>query len=217
MKRRIHAIVMVLILSAVLPSFLLADVPYQKKIIIQGGYDDVGAINIVAVPAQSEQYKIGMPFSINDSSVYYGSSDKGRLIANWNVLANNQFYIDVEAEIMHHESENDVVDTGYDNGLGYILTFTYNLSYYSGDELFYIPERKFLINVPDSETSTIVKITNINLLEGVDLKPNSLVGSADGDIYFIFDQFTTDLVKNAHSSLLDGNYTASVKMFLKVK
>ena len=195
---------------------LMAANPYYKNVLIQGGYDDVAAINITAIPAQSEQYKIGMPFSLSDPSVHFGNSEKGRLIANWNLLSNGQFKIDVDAEIMHNYKE-DGVQGGYRDGLGYVLLFVYNLSYYAGGKVYYIQDGSFRIDVPDSSTSSTVKISDIDILRGIQLDSRSLVGSADGDIYFMFDESSTGiLTTSSYNSLPDGNYSAKVTLTLKV-
>lgn len=107
-KSRYQRLFIVLALFLIFTGELFAVKPYYKKIMIQGGYDSVGAINITAIPAQSEQYKIGMPFALNDPSTYFGKSEKGRLIANWNLLANGYFKIDVDAEILHNYKENEI-------------------------------------------------------------------------------------------------------------
>ena len=216
-KSRYQRLVMIFAVLMILTGNLFADKPYHKKIMIQGGYDSVGAINITAIPAQSEQYKIGMPFALNDTSTYFGKSEKGRLIAYWNLLANGQFKIDVDAEILHNYSENNVTSGAYKDGLGYELLFIYNLSYYTGGNVYYIQNGNFKVKVPDSTRDTKVKISDIDILQGITLDKGSLVGSADGDIYFMFDESTTGLLdSSAYNSLPDGNYTAKVTLTLKV-
>ena len=191
---------------------------YTKGVMIQGGYDDVAAINITPLSSQAEGYLLGMPFSLNDSSVLAGASEKGRAIAKWNVLTNSRFLIDITAEILHPESEDKTENIAYSNGLGYILTFVYNMSYYSNNKIYFIDNASFPFEVVERNDGKTRTLKDVNLLQNVQLDSNSLVGSADGSVYFIFNETSTELIKNdvGYASLPDGNYIAKVTLTLKV-
>ena len=171
--------------------------------------------------AQSEGYLSGMPFPLDDSSVRFTSSERGRPIAKWNVLANKRFLIDVKAEILHPASEDDEANkdkAAYDNGLGYILKFVYNLSFYADKKVNTIENGELELKVPESNAVKVHTFSDKDILTDVAIDVDSLVGSAEGTVYFKFDESTTAVIENEalYAALPDGNYTAKVIMTLKV-
>lgn len=219
---RYRKIIISLLLASACMGFLSAapgePAAYTKGIKIQGGYDSVAAINVTPLATQSEGYLLGMPFPLNDSSVMVNASEKGRLIAKWNVLSNRRFLLDITAEIMHPESEDNTKEASYVNGLGYILKFVYNLSYYSGQEVNFIENGMLELKVADSTVKKVQEFKDMDILKELALDTDSLVGSAEGSVYFKFDNSTTSLLTDEalYSSLPDGNYLARVVITLKV-
>ena len=214
MKKRTMILVLMLLCVT---SLCFAAKEYKKEIKIQGGYDAVASISVTPIPSQAESYKIGMPFAIDDPSVQQGASARGRLIANWSILANFPMLIDVEAEVMHHSSENELAN--YEHGLGYRLVFVYSLSYTKDGVESHIPNAFFPIPVPKGSAKTVT-VSNIDLLGGQTIEKDSLVGSADGEVFFTFDESTTNnIIKNPteFEKLPNGNYIANVTLKMKAK
>ena len=190
----------------------------SKEIKIQGGYDTVSTINIVPIAAQVENFMIGMPFSLDDISIRYKAGYKGRAIATWNILTNSNFTLKIFGEQLHNYTEDKLQQ--YENGLGYILTFEYNLSYNSNGKPLDKRDQTFEVEIPGGMSSPrVTSSKDINILDGYAIDPGSLVGSADGTIYFKLDEQTTQerFTSGGYVNLLDGNYSAQVYVVLQIK
>lgn len=168
-----------------------------KHIAIQGGYGAVIYVTADPIASQSQGYIMGMPFSIEDRLVQFDYQRYGRQVAQWSMMANSGYNIKVKApdlEWIKNDSYSDI--TEYQ--IPYILTFESQSAYYtfSSTEPFY-ENKVFAIwsdgalkTAPASHTSDInvpihdsdVPFSLFEEGEGVDY--GSIVGSADGVIYF---------------------------------
>lgn len=167
---------------------------------IQAGYGSVCMIDVEEIPAQSASYIAGMPFNIEEDIVQYGMTDYGRRIANISLLSNTPFSISVSGNPMQN------VDTSKQatEELHYILTIQYLLGYYEngyindGAEDYY---RFYSRQGTEAEW-------NLNVTSD----PETFLGTVDGNIYFMFDEETSDFIRNESDdvNLPVGNYEASV-------
>ena len=171
---------------------------------LQAGYDDVAAIYIEPIAAQSATYIAGMPFNIEDSLVAPPSGISGgigRRIANFNLLSNSDFELQISGEPMHHEKEEGVA-------LNYILTFDCELGFYSGNSISY-NSYSFTFDSADEKKTWD---------PGMIFDEGSFVGTVDGNISFIFDTNAISAIHNGSDfngdgvveELPAGNYEAVV-------
>ncbi len=182
----------------------------SKPLKLQAGYGSVLSISVEPIPSQTQQYLIGMPFSIEDSAVQSANKGNGRRIAYWQLLSNAEnFTISVTLEPLVSENS--------DYSLPYILTFEYSLGYYIGDTINKTETKTFSVSSPDligevtkADIGTSTAVTNI--ISGLGLINKTLfIGGNDGNIYFKF----ADSVKESDiDSAPIGNYYADVKIKL---
>ena len=165
---------------------------------IQAAYGPTCKVNIREIPAQSSSYIGGMPFNIEEALVQYGMSDYGRRIANFDIISNVPFTINITANKMIHDGENQPAED-----LHYILTFQYLLGYYENG----------VINEGNDTIHSVISRTglgtNWNLEATSD--PDTFLGTVDGTIYFMFDEESSSFIAGSNDATLPvGNYTAEV-------
>lgn len=196
------------------------DLGLYKTIDLQAAYGEVSTVSITRIPAQSTAYKIGMPFDIEDRFVLNTAdahTERGRVIASWRIVSNTNYKLRISAENLHHETSTDVQ-------LPYILTFTYKLGYFDGDNREEYDESEFSLttgNNPSAENGIVLNDDNkyefsiipAGLADG----GTNYTGSVDGNIYFLFTRESSERIlgpeaDNANSPdyVPAGNYTASV-------
>lgn len=184
----------------------------SKSLRIQAGYGSVLSINVEPIPSQTQQYLIGMPFSIEDSAVQSSNKGSGRRVASWQLLSNaRNFNISVTLE--------PLVSENIDYALPYVLTFEYSLGYYVGNTINKTDANTFKVYSPNSIVGEIgsgntveTNTTVTNIINDLALTNNTLfIGGNDGYIYFKFADVVTDDIIN---SAPIGNYTADVKIKL---
>lgn len=204
--KKIYILIILIIFSS-FSCFAVYISDLSRELQLQGAYGDVIDVEFEEIAAQSQSYLIGMPFNIMDSTVQY-SSGTGRVIARWSILTNTDFTISfsIDDRKLHHE------DSSVDNitALDFILSFSYNLSYYVGEK----PENyeghiEFDTSEYDSNTSAEMRIIPENIIPDT----GSFTGSVEGLVYFKFANGQTDAINAAPP----GNYTASVTMKVKTK
>lgn len=189
---------------------------------LQAGYESASAIHITPIPAQSQSYIAGMPFSIEDPIVT-GESDIGREIATWTLLSNVDFNIVVSPG--KDDGKMYPIDraTGepYKNedgkytykGLDYTLTFRYQLGYVHEGGEYNAPISRFIYH--SSEGHTVFN----RITEGYkeDNEENTFIGTANGSIFFKFDDTSSTRIKTDPDSLPAGDYMAYVTITLEDK
>lgn len=131
MKRKLFVVIILLISQIFLYA---ADTgpqwEFTRSFSIQAGRDEFATIDITPISAQSENYRIGMPFNIEDSQVQY-TNTAGRTIAEWSLISNTAFELLVEAEELHYIGALDEI-ANPPSGLPYILSFQCTMSLASG-------------------------------------------------------------------------------------
>lgn len=181
----------------------------SKPILIQGGYGSVLSLVIEPIAAQSQAYLVGMPFNIEEIFVQYDKTEYGRLIAYWNVVANDQFDLEICASNLHHIK--DTVIEPYN--LPYNLTFEYDLSYYQDNESVAIPTRRFVVASTDTNDFTVVD----DIFKDTQVTAGTFVGALRGNIYFEFTEESSNRIMNQASTVPSGQYesTVTIKMVKK--
>ena len=187
-----------------------------KHLTIQGGFREALYIQVVPIASQSQSYIMGMPFSIEDSLVQFGYSRYGRQVAQWSLLANEDFRIQIDAPDLEW-LKNDSYPNIDNCELPYILTFEYQIAYYPVNSSSPQYEtRRFAVrsegasgNAPASHAgmtlNTYDQATNgLNIFGNEAVDFGSFVGSVEGIIYFKFDE-NADI-----SAAPGGDYNASV-------
>lgn len=193
---------------------------------LQAGYEEASVLTITPIPAQSHSYVSGMPFSIEDEAVQYqNENSRGREIASWSVLSNQDFNIRIEGDPMYpvdEKGEKKKYDeiNGYEyEGLGYILTLQYRLGYVVDGEEYSTPETQIEFN------STQGNQIYTTLTEGYTGGANEFIGGVDGAIFFRFDEASSKRIAdnpgepatNDSEGLPSGDYLAYVKITLESK
>ncbi len=202
---------LLLTVSVLLITFSQLYAVYQKmldpkSIELQAGYGAVAELAVDRIPAQTEQYRNGMPFDIEDNYVQYGVTEDGREIAYWSVIANTKFSLRISATPLMHEN-------GGSEPLYYTLKFTYNLGYYDSNGEKGSAESDFWFTTGNKKA-----VSDNGAIDGDSfsffLLPETIgsgyVGSAEGSIYFEFAEESTEVIRDDTSNLPVGNYFATV-------
>ena len=192
-----------------------------KHLAIQGGLQEVMHVSVEPIASQSQSYIMGMPFSVEDTLVQFNYGQYGRLVANISMIANSKFKIVISApDLAWNKEDSSTIDSW---SLPYILTIESDVSYYTvnsvtprNDNFVFAVKSTTADEVRPSShtTSTGIQITiyadnaDVSLFnENVDYE--SLVGSAEGKVYFKF----ANNAKIAEAP--DGDYTANVTIRLE--
>ena len=204
MKRLIAVIVSLFILCLAIFS---ADSNHMKSFRIQAGVGEKVSINVDRIPAQTTSGVAGMPFNIEESFVAFTNADyQGRLIANFDILSNTKFDLEIEAEPMKHTTESSAE-------LNYYLTFEYRLGYQTSGGVSNSIPRIFTFNSANPSNWIWNDQVNADVLAG------RFIGSVDGSIYFKFDSASTATIQeergNSDGDLPAGNYAANVTITIK--
>ena len=200
--------ILLMLIICMVPLYSVPVPDVSREIALQGAYRDVKSISVEVIPAQTQSYRFGMPFDIQDRGVEYTATDSpGRPIAHWSFLSNSTkpFRISVSAEPLRWVEDPEIV------ALDYILTFTYRAGYYvagsNSDESLYL-DRNFRFDTSNTSDQSHTPSFPENALM------TRLRGSVDGTISF---KFTEDGWKKANSEdAPPGNYSANVSLKLEV-
>lgn len=187
---------------------------------LQAGYGATSSINITPIPAQSQSYVVGMPFSIEDQLVT-DKSGVGREIATFTLLSNVDFNIIIGPAEPHDGKMRHVDENGepakkedgtYEHeGLDYILTFRYLLGYVGDGNSQSSRESEFTY---ESRNGTEI-ISDLTI--GYTGEENDFIGTANGAIFFRFDDKSSDMIEDPNNTLPAGDYMAHVKITLEAK
>lgn len=188
---------------------------------LQAGYESASAIHITPIPAQSQSYIAGMPFSIEDPIVT-GESDIGREIATWTLLSNVDFNIVVSPgeyggkmypiDRATGEPYKKEDGTYKYEGLDYTLTFRYQLGYVRGDSEYDAPVSLFTYESTNGQT-----VFN-ELTDGYTVNDeNNFIGTVNGSIFFKFNDASSARIEDESDSLPAGDYMAYLTITLEDK
>lgn len=212
---------------------------FSRSFTIQAGRDTVASLEITPISAQTENYRIGMPFNIEDTQVQssvngVANLGSGRTIANWSLISNTNFDLTIQAEPLHYTG--DQAEAADVPSLNYILTFFCNLTLANGNQE--SVEFSFDLNgsrcsTNHGEASTVTDGVSIfpaesasasstqfyfDLLKGenIGLEQGAFIGSLDGTIAFKFSDDVTQ-AELASDTYPAGSYEALVYIRLKEK
>lgn len=131
MKRGILSVLLILLLSFSLFSSADSIHEFTRSFTIQAGRSEFSTLVITPISSQTENYRIGMPFNIEDVQVQSTNLTTGRTIAEWSLISNTEFEILIDAKPMKYiGSEGSSPDTD----IPYMLTFDCDLSLASGGQ-----------------------------------------------------------------------------------
>ena len=200
---RINSLIVVMFLILISP---LSARNETRAINLQGAYGDVAEVYIEAVPAQSQMYVSGMPFSIEDSTVQPGAtSTGGRYIADWSFITNTKVNLYIRGEYL--TSVNPTPDGEYAK-LPYKLKFDYELAYVdnNGDS----SSESATFSYSNGAGETYYKY---EIIPGIANKSGSFLGSLDGSVYFEFLNKVDNTI--SYDELPVGDYKADVYVVLE--
>ena len=207
-----------LLLFTVFSLYAVPQPDVSREIVLQGSYGEVMSISVEPIAAQTQAYRFGMPFDIQDISVQ-SSAALGRPIAHWSFLSNSStpFSIIVNATQLTYDGK---IETAVP--LDYCLTFNYNVSYsIDAEELSY--SSSFTHSTTDDNPKSYA-ITYVNgegdTVNSSDIDLSQLRGSVDGTIFFKFlenqgDKTSKDIISDDNLTP-PGNYSALVTLTLEV-
>ena len=211
---------------------------FSRSFTIQAGRDTVASLEITPISAQTENYRIGMPFNIEDTQVQsrvdgVQNLGSGRTIANWSLISNTNFDLTIQAEPLHYTGDQA---NGTDvPPLNYILTFFCSLTLANGHQdaiefWFDLSDGSCDTNhgsatsgseesiFPTEYASTASTQFYFDLLQGenIGLEQGAFIGSLDGTVSF---KFSDDVTQEALASdtYPAGSYEAMVYIRLTEK
>ncbi len=197
---------------------------FSRPLMIQGARGAALTLDVTPIASQSEGYRIGMPFSIEDVQVQSTNKTTGRTLAYWSLIANTEFSIDVEARLMRHIDHEEVT-------LPYRMTFVSDVSLANGNSeevTFYFdlgsksdPCGISLQSAPDPKVTKNADSTlySFDFLSGLDtgLGEGKFIGSLNGSIDFKFSDSVTTAELADDDAYPVGQYQAEVVITLKEK
>ena len=207
-------IILILLISSTAILYSDPQLDVSKELVLQGSYGSVMSIEVEPISAQTQAYRFGIPFDIQDISVQ-SSAAQGRPIAHWTFLSNSTtpFSIGINAAKLTYDGESDT-----DVPLNYELLFTYNVSYFihgkeqsnSGNFT-----HSTALN-PDGNTYPIIFVNEDgSTIESSSIDLSSLRGSVDGTIYFKFASGQEKTIDDDNTAP-PGNYSALVTLTVEV-
>ena len=211
---------------------------FSRSFTIQAGRDTVASLEITPISAQTENYRIGMPFNIEDTQVQNSVNGvpnlgSGRTIANWSLISNTNFDLTIQAEPLHYTG--DQAEAADVPSLNYILTFFCNLTLANGNQE--AIEFSFDLNgsrcstnhgtaeavtgdsiFPTENASASSTQFRFDLLQGenIGLEQGAFIGSLDGTVAFKFSDDVTQ-AELASDTYPAGSYEALVYIRLTEK
>ena len=172
---------------------------FSRSFTIQAGRDTVASLEITPISAQTENYRIGMPFNIEDTQVQNSVNGvpnlgSGRTIANWSLISNTNFDLTIQAEPLHYTGDQAEADVP---SLNYILTFFCNLTLANGNQ----ESVEFSFDLNGSKCST--NHGEAYPVNGESIFPTEYASSASNQFYF-------DLLKGENIGLEQGAFIGSL-------
>ena len=186
----------------------------SKPLSLQAGYGTVTKVNITEISSSNDpEFRIGMPFNIEDGSVNVSDAQNGRIIANWDFVSNTPFSLKIDAKPLAHEKNTSVT-------LSYNLALDFTLSYasgtardskagcftYSNGETKLLNENNDNIGQPDTEG-----YVSISYLLNGSAETNGFIGSASGYIRLSFTDEAKTKIENAPAGQYSGEVTIHIK------
>ena len=156
---------------------------FSRSFTIQAGRDTVASLEITPISAQTENYRIGMPFNIEDTQVQNSVNGvpnlgSGRTIANWSLISNTNFDLTIQAEPLHYTGDQAEVGTEVPS-LNYILTFFCNLTRANGNQ----EAIEFSFDLNGSRCSTNHGVAS-TVTDGVSIFPAESASATSTQFYF---------------------------------
>lgn len=201
MKRFVFSQMLIVIILSALPATSTKTITafQSKEIQLQAGYGNVLELVVTPLPAQANSYMQGMPFSIEEQYVQYdytkgaGVTENGREIATWSIITNSEFKLSAKAEPMRPVGlSEDALAKAED--LHYKLTFFYTLGYALADGTnVTLQNKSFTVqsNVEDTSNKIIIDTDTPDT-------QNAYIGTANGTIFFQFQESASRLIENAN-------------------
>ena len=187
-----------------------------KSFQIQGAYGAVTELAITPIPAQSQNYRIGMPFNVEDVQVQ-SSQKAGRKIAEWSLISNTKFILKVKATKLTYNGESATAEP-----LDYVITFAYRLTDTVGTQHFQYNTESGAANLVGSSEAgatgekdgeyTIIDILGPEFTE--EYFSNSYIGILNESIYFKFTQSASAKVQD-DNLVPPGEYSAAVTLLIE--
>ena len=213
MRKKIIVFIIFFIIG--LPSLFAERKEMTKSFQIQGAYGAVTELAITPIPAQSQNYRIGMPFNVEDVQVQ-SSQKAGRKIAEWSLISNTKFILKVKATKLTYNGESATAEP-----LDYVITFAYRLTDSIGTQHFqYNTESDSATLIGASEVGLTGQkdgdYTIIDILGSVtdEYFNNSYLGILNESIYFKFTQSASAKVSN-DELVPPGEYSATVTLLIE--
>lgn len=172
---------------------------FSRSFTIQAGRDTVASLEITPISAQTENYRIGMPFNIEDTQVQNSVNGvpnlgSGRTIANWSLISNTNFDLTIQAEPLHYTGDQAEADVP---SLNYILTFFCNLTLANGHQ----DAIEFSFDLNGNKCSTNHGVARLE--SGESIFPTEYASSASNQFYF-------DLLRGENIGLEQGAFIGSL-------
>ena len=206
-------IISLALLFAVLLS-VISSKSMTKSFQIQGFCDDIVTVVMEAIPSQTQNYRIGMPFNIEDIQVQNDQKD-GRKIGEWSVGANAPFILEFQPEPLKH------VD-GTSKDLPYVLAYSYTLAgtgHSNKDNSFKINtalhQVEFENNGGDWAYDAGLDRYSVNIFGDSSIDTGAYAGILRGNIYFKFPSTITRDALADNTAYPPGEYSAQVKVWIK--
>ena len=200
MKRIILISMMIMSLAAL--NAVETNWEFSRSFTIQAGRDTVASLEITPISAQTENYRIGMPFNIEDTQVQSSVNGvqnlgSGRTIANWSLISNTNFELTIQAEPLHYTG--DQAEGTDVPPLNYILTFFCNLTLANGHQ----DAIEFSFDLNGNKCST--NHGEARPVSGESIFPTEYASSASNQFYFdLLNGESTGLEQGAFIGSLDG-------------
>ncbi|GEM_PF-2712283 len=226
-----YLVIMTLLLSHSIFAAVIYTTEVSKPLSLQAGYKEITEVSIERIPAQSDpEFRMGMPFDIEDESTWYKdidvtrlfSSGYGRIIANWKFISNAMFSVMIEAEPL--SDSNKKAELLYSLGFEFILSYwDSNGNRLSQEALFIydgsskgtyllIPRVK---EYPDWGTQNEGEYVSMTAL--VENAGTGFIGNASGYIKFCFTEDATNKIKNDPDSVPPGEYKSRVTIHIRTE
>lgn len=227
--KRIIVLISVLMLSVFTLSATVTS-KVQRRIVVQGAYDSVTKVVFSPISTQSGSFALGMPFDIEGRLVQYGQTENGREISKWSLVSNTKFKLKVKVGKLTYKKTN-TSDTNSCE-LDYIIKFTYEFGYYdsSGSAQSLSGYFSFDTGENDGKGRSYYLSSSGSIEYGtpdtdgyfeIDIMPavqsDSIVGSVDGSVYFMFTQTSTNKIQNQADTVPSGDYEAQVIINIEEK
>lgn len=219
------AFLLMIMIITVFSSLISAEEGWKdmsKGFQIQGGVGSVVDIAIEAVPAQSQNYRLGMPFNVEDVQVQSTNTGAGRKIAEWSLVANDSFVLGIKATKLKFDG---TPTEGQDpEDLNYVVSFAYRLSNDSDTQYFRYNTETQSASITEGYSSRTNEVdTSDSEMRIVDILGDrysdeffvsNYIGILNENVYFKFTDSSSSIVDD-DSLVPPGSYSAQVTLMIR--